>query len=885
MNSVSRNFLTLLLPVAFSIFNYQFLKFATDGGPTQLKLSQAISGVIIAFVLAYASGAMKLLRMFNRTELKEHDATGWFGSLLAFTWMAAWLAALLFLPAGGLLNVLCIGLFLKLVWSAVSNGLSPFKAQTVNLRTCMALTFVALVTIMMLAFKTHSFRASRLLADFSGPLDLGGRHHMHGQLLKALTHMQLFGASDTAHLVDLERVHGSELLRLAAHVGAFPAALLTVTVVAGLMWLYRWLAKAPVGELLTPGLRRFGLTLVAMHVVATLMSILWNFGVTRQQFGGSIPLLTWQTAWWSLNIAALGVLLMAWRQHLVTPSSQTVRKRSRLARIGALGTILVATLSITAIADDIQLGYQNTYPTLSQQAKRSDILDRNGKKIAETTKAFDLWVIPHDFWGTSLVNPKPFDLPYPSADSISDAKRQERLSAILNKWPQLHAVAMGRLSNQRKSDETPKILAWAIKPEIADEIRATRIPGLRILEVSTRNYPEGSLFAHALGFVFLSDLERGQDGLELAANQRLLASKGLNAAVQTTLDPAIQGIARDALKAGISEYGASAGAAVVIDVGTSEIRAMVSAPDFDPNDASSYRNPYQPERILNRAVATSFPIGSLLTPLIVAQEIESGRITPATIISLGNGQLKIGKTIIRDANRFDSLSVSDVVVKSSNVGAAKLSMQLPLLELQSISKNLGLGDPLGIPGILGGVNYERIAWDQWTPAMLASPGMHIETNLLQVTKAYLPIARNGELPSLSLLKNKTIGDPLRVRVLSSETATSIRKMLQDAASPYGTAPKAQVTGVSVAGKTASITESSSISDEGLMTRPATGAFVGMAPAENPRFLIGVMLLFPRESVRFGGETAAPVFAEIVRGVMNQPESPGDSVMRRADDLK
>ena len=466
------------------------------------------------------------------------------------------------------------------------------------------------------------------------------------------------------------------------------------------------------------------------------------------------------------------------------------------------------------------------------------------------------------FWGATLANPK--ILTGGAAEVASDLDRQSRLLEVLDAWPPLRGVVQARLTGYGKSDGTPKILAWAMSPEAAKAVAALQMPGLQIKPRPARRYPQGELFAHALGFVGLSEMGQGQDGLELAANPRLatvqVPSGPHGRPLETTLDAAVQKMARDALRVGLSAHQAIGGAAVVIDVESGEIRAMVSAPDFDPNDASTYRNPYQPDRIINRAVAVSFPAASLFTPLLVAQGIESGRFSPSDEVALGNGALKVGNYVVRDWYPYgaDTLSVAQVVAKSSNVGLAKLALQIPLLELQEMTKNMGLGEALAIPGVMGGVTYARTPWREWTPMMQAAPGLFIETNLMQLMRAYMPIAGEGVLRTPSMLKHAAGGES-GLQVMSPGTVTHMRQILRQATGLTGTAPKAQVLGLSVAGKTSTLTKLGG-------GRPAVAAFVGMAPVERPQWLVGVLLQFPPEAVHYSGDTAAPVFASIVQGL-------------------
>ena len=491
---------------------------------------------------------------------------------------------------------------------------------------------------------------------------------------------------------------------------------------------------------------------------------------------------------------------------------------------------------------------------------RRDITDRHGHVIATSQLAYDLWLIPEDFWSISPANPR--SKHREPVEALPDTERRSRLLDILGNSPQLRSIVEGRLDAQGKSRPRPMILAWGITPEMASKINASGLSGLKLLPRTIRHYPQGGLFSHTLGFVSRADSMNGQEGLELAENHTLVGTTDNNrnagAPLQTTLDPELQGITVQALINGVTKHGAISGAAVVVEANTGEIRAMVSSPVFDANDDASFRNPFQPERILNQA-RTSFPMGSLLTPLLAAHAIETGRMQASTRIAIGKS-LKLGKTRIVDVSTSDSLTLSEIVTRSSNIGQAKLALALPLPELRDITRNLGIGEPLQIRGIPGSVDYTSVDWSEWTPAMHAQPGLHINVNLLQALRAYLPLANGGKLARLRLLEEERTKEP--VKVLSEHSIAAMRDILSAAAGPTGTAPLAQLPGVLVAGKTGTIVATSG---------QPVAVFIGMAPAEKPRWLIGVLLHFPLQQPKLAGSTAAPVFASIMGKVIKSEE--------------
>ena len=869
-----------LAALALATLNVWMLDHLAGRGPIRLMLAQAWSGMLVVCALAYVAGVLP--RQFG-VETTAHDdslATSRGQAWLRITiWTGCCASAWLTLPAGGSLGLMAAVIFFTLVWM---NG--PVDLPKSAFRTGFAIAITVVILLLVLAILDRPWRLARIIADFSGPLDLQGRHYFHGLILKVLFSLREFTNLADSFPAHLSKTSGLELLKFASWAGTLPAAFLAALILVGWHRLYLWLHATTSGAVLPAQLRRLGLALVVMHAATSLLNILWNFGISRQAFGASQPPLTWNVAWWILSASLVWVLFRAYGQHKLN-SADTERGAKQkpwhaLAGSAGMATSVVIALvvSVNAAKDE----YLAMAPTVNQKYSRLDIVDRDGKIIAETVTAFDLWLIPHEFWGISPANP---GREKPTISKVdSDEERQSRLLNALAEWPQIQSIVAANITKYGKSTTTPKSLAWAIQPAVAKKVSDLGLNGLRLVERPTRHYPMGSMYAHAIGFTSLSDPSRGQEGLELVANERMRTFESRQGPagkpLATALDSEIQMAVNQALQKGVAAYGAIGAAAIVVDAKTGEIRAMASAPSFDPENRATYRNPFQPERIQNRAVAVNFPAGSLLTPLLVAHSMETGRIQPTTMVNMSNGQIKIGQTQIFDSSPIDSLSISDIIVKSSNVGQAKIAMQLPLAELKDVAKSMGVGEPLGIPGLIGGVDFEHIDWDEWTPDMLAQPGMHIQTNLMQAVKAYLPIANGGELIPLSLLAEK-LNPSTFPRVLSPQTALSVREMLEHAASPTGTAPLARVTGIRVAGKSSTISDvrqgSSRYVGEKLPGNTIS-AFIGMAPTEKPQFLVGVMFQLPQGKVRFGGETAAPVFAEIIRQILDT--NPGSTTVNQ-----
>lgn len=848
----------IAIAIAIIVINIWMTNHLVDHGQYSLHIAQAWSGLAVLLALAYAAGVWprktspaEKLPSASPLLASWLTVAVWVNVCCTFPWVS--------LPGGGALGLPAAVLFIGLIWQRGRFGL-----PVATVRAGILLGLFGFALLLALFFNHSPFRQARLIADFSGQLDLQGRHYFHGMALQVLSGVQAFGESTRPLPNHFDRVKTFDFLRLAHSIGAIPAVLLAAALVIFWQRVFAWLRGVSPGTLLSIEGQRLGLALVILHGITTLLNILWNFAITRQAFGAGLPPLTSHAAWWILSGCLAWILLHAYRQNALaetTPSNLRYNWSMAGMLAGFAVTMSVGLLIAVDSAKDV---YAANRTAESTQLVRRDITDQHGNIIATSAPAYDLWLLPDRFWSTSPANPRTdFAL---SANTTPDEHRRDQLLKSLGDWPQLRNIVDFRLRNYSKSESSPKILAWGIKPAIAAKIAAAGLAGLKLTARPIRDYPQGSLYAHALGFTSLAGPQHGQDGLELAANTELVRTvnndEGSAAKpLPTTLDPDIQNAAAQALQEGVTKRGAIGGAAVVIDAETGKIRAMVSSPGFDANDDKTYRNPYQPERMLNRARGINFSVGSLLTPLLAAHMIETGRMTPSTKVAIGN-KLTVGKQTVVDLSPAETLTLAEIVTKSSNIGQAKLALSLPITELRDVARNLGIGEPLYIGGLTGCIDYQSIMWSNWTPQMQAQPGLHINTNLLQAMRAYLPLANGGWLGRISLIEASALQPSAFAQVLSDTTVKAMRNILSAAAGPTGTAPLAQLSGVMVAGKMGTTVASNG---------HPVAAFVGMAPADKPRWLVGVLLEFPKAQTRLAGNTAAPVIAGILKGMITTQE--------------
>ena len=490
--------------------------------------------------------------------------------------------------------------------------------------------------------------------------------------------------------------------------------------------------------------------------------------------------------------------------------------------------------------------------TLDLPANRGKILDRNGLILASSVLSPSVWAIPEDV-------------------EIDDTK--------LVKLAKLLDIPKTELSQKLNDDD--KSFVW-LKRQI-DETTAKNIETLGVKGVYLRNeykrkYPEGDAAASVMGFANVDG--KGLGGVELAFNHELAGQMGSRRVIknrlgqvvenigeqrpptagkdqQLSIDSRIQFFAYQKLRDAVIENKANSGSAVVLDVVTGEILAIANYP---VGNNASKKEGMNGAQLRNRALSDTFEPGSTMKPFIAALALEHGFVKPETVIQTAPGHLTIGGATITDAHPHGELTVNQVIQKSSNVGIVKLAMQTQPKDMWTMFDQVGFGQKpqLTFPGVVGG---KLRAYKSWRPIEQAtmSYGYGMSCSLFQLAHAYSVFARDGEIIPLTLTKtNERVNG---VQVFKPQNAIAVRHMLNMVTGEGGTAPKAQTIGYSVGGKTgtAHIQEG-----KGYANKKYRGFFVGMAPIENPRIVVAVMIEEPKNGKYFGGDVAAPVFSETVQ---------------------
>jgi cell division protein FtsI (penicillin-binding protein 3) len=437
-----------------------------------------------------------------------------------------------------------------------------------------------------------------------------------------------------------------------------------------------------------------------------------------------------------------------------------------------------------------------------------------------------------------------------------------------------------------------------VAPEVADRAAALKIKGVHDENEYWRYYPGGEVMSHIVGFT--GDHDVGQEGLELAQQSWLGGKHGSRRVIinrrgeivedvksirapqegrdlALSIDSRLQYLAFREIKAAVDANKAHAGAAVMLDVKTGEVLALVNWPSYNPNNRIRVTR----DKMRNRALIDTFEPGSTLKPFTIAAALDAGKVRPGSIIDTAPGTLTIGRATIHDAHREGALTVEQVIQKSSNVGAAKIALSLPAETMWRTFSATGFGaTPMtGFPGEVSGRLRPAKSWRPIEQATMAF-GHGISVNLVQLARAYTVFATDGELKPVSLLKvdGAIAGRP----VISADTARSVRRMLEMVVLPGGTAPKAQVAGYRVAGKTGTAHKL-----EGrVYVDKYVSSFVGFAPASNPRLVIAVMIDEPAGGQYYGGAVAAPVFSSIMGAALRllgvPPDAPIDNVVLPPD---
>ncbi|MBP6103950.1 MAG: penicillin-binding protein 2 [Gammaproteobacteria bacterium] len=503
-------------------------------------------------------------------------------------------------------------------------------------------------------------------------------------------------------------------------------------------------------------------------------------------------------------------------------------------------------------------GDLRTMRVVATPAYRGMIVDRQGEPLAISTPVDSVWM-----------HPKVFD------------KNSKRLAALSNILGIPQKIILNKVTmNAHKSFV---YLKRHITPAMADQIKLLQVPGVYLKQEYRRYYPAAEVSAHLVG---LTDLDgRGKEGLELALEKALEGTEGSQKIVrnrrgheikvlgdlkisrsgqdvQLSIDQRLQYLAYRELKATVAANRALGGSAVVLDVQTGEVLAMVNQPSFNPNTRVHL---VKDGRYRNRAVTDLFEPGSPMKTFSILSALEHGQITETTLIDTSPGQFMIGKHTVREDKHkdFGVIDAAGILRTSSNVGVGKIVLSGSPHHLWQTYDKVGFGrlTDSGFPGERAGILRKPPEKPSFVLATMAF-GYGMSVTPLQLAQAYAILGNQGVKRPISFLKQAET--PVGEQVIDPVAARQVLQMLAGVVE-QGSGLKAQVIGYRTAGKTG--TTRKIAAGGGYDNNSHVAVFAGLAPARHPRFAIVVMIDDPKTATYYGSQIAAPLFSKIAGGAL------------------
>jgi cell division protein FtsI (penicillin-binding protein 3) len=539
-----------------------------------------------------------------------------------------------------------------------------------------------------------------------------------------------------------------------------------------------------------------------------------------------------------------------------------------LVVLGVFGS-LVARAAYIQLVEPERLIYEGDRRSLRADAttvQRGSILDRNGRELAVSVPVQTVW---------------------------ADPKRVHEGNGLANRerWLALAEVFRTDVNDllDKVADPTRRFvyLERKVTPGVAEFVRQLEIPGVYLKTESRRFYPAGEIAAHVVGFTDIDGL--GIEGLEAIYNQVLTGIPGervyrkdaagrvveeirVTEAQQPqqltlSIDQRLQSLAYAEVKKAVRYHQATSGSAVIVDVRTGEVLAMVNSPSYNPNN----RNTLQPHRLRNRAITDAYEPGSTVKPLAVIAGLEAGTIKPDDVIDTSPGWLRLGGRRVSDPRNRGELTITQILENSSNVGTAKIALDTGISNMLDTYAAVGFGNDTGV-AMLGesfGVLQNRQRWSDFEIATL-SYGYGMSATTLQLAQMYAIIGAEGVRRPLSIQRRETA--PEGEQVISAQTARAVLGMLESVVA-NGSGSRAQVRGYRVAGKTGTSRKAvaGGYGDEYVTL------FAGIAPVSDPRIAVVVTINEPSGDEYYGSEVSAPVFAEIVGDALRVMNVPPDNL--------
>lgn len=532
-------------------------------------------------------------------------------------------------------------------------------------------------------------------------------------------------------------------------------------------------------------------------------------------------------------------------------------------RVIVLGIFYVLGLLLLVSAFGLQIveqkflqtqGNNRVIRTVEMPAVRGIIMDRNQESLAVSTEVYSVWADPY-----ILLDYAEYFSELAKALSMDEA----HLNELIRKREQSRFVWLKR----------------QMPPHETNELAKLNLPGVFIETEYKRFYPDAEMTAQLLGFTNSEDV--GIEGIELTFDDHLKGKMGRKQVIRDTknrvidllriVEPAVAGndleltidrriqlAAYQSLKSAILEHEAKSGSVMVVDAWTGEVLALVSQPSGNPNNLQHRI----PELMKNRAISDAFEPGSTIKPFVIALGLESRRWKPESIVETGY-QFKVNGNAIKDVSKSNSMNLITVLVKSSNIGVAKVALSMPPEVLWNLYQNLGIGTrtSLGIKGEqsgrLGSVKpWQRNQFEHATKSF----GYGISVNVAQLTQMFSVFANDGVLQPLKIVKNSPMPSEKEAqRIFSKNVNESMVHMLERVIADNPNT-KAKVANYRVAGKSGTARK---IENGRYSSSKHRAFYAGFGPVSNPRYVVVVMIDEPSKGQYYGGAVAGPVFSAIM----------------------
>ncbi|CAH8182779.1 penicillin-binding transpeptidase domain-containing protein [Vibrio aestuarianus] len=492
------------------------------------------------------------------------------------------------------------------------------------------------------------------------------------------------------------------------------------------------------------------------------------------------------------------------------------------------------------------------------QSARGIISDRNGEPLAVSVPVEAVWADPVAIF---------------KAGGLVERDRWYALADVLG-------IKRDELLEKIESNQSRRFiyLQRQVSPAMAKYIRELKLVGVGLKAESRRYYPAGEVSAHLIGVTGIDG--HGLEGVERSYDKWLTGEAGKQVIrkdrygrvvenisleereegkpLELTIDQRLQAIAFRAVKQAVADYRATSASAVLLDVKTGAVLAMVNAPSYNPNN----RSDLQSFKMRNRVITDAFEPGSTVKPFVVLAALENGTADENTIIDTGDGILQIGGSRVRDTSKVGKANLATILKKSSNVGVTKLALDMPLEALLGMYNSVGLGEVSGLNlvGETTGIFPNRRRWSKFEITTLAF-GYGLSITPIQLAHAYATLGNYGKYQPIHIIENNQ--QDLSHQVVEHDNAKKVLAMLEMVTQPGGTATQAAVPGYRIAAKT------------GTSRKAISGGYgdeyfaytAGVAPVSDPRVSLVVMVNEPQGDQYYGGSVAGPVFAEIMKGAL------------------